>query len=238
TAWAYAQAGGRAGGGTVICEGFVRFDYEITMLTVSAADGIRCLPPIGHIQHRGDYRESWQPCPMAAATLAAAEAMATAVVGELCRRPDGSRGYGLFGVECFVVGGQVVFSEVSPRPHDTGLVTLGALPLSEFALHARAILGLPIGEPRLLRPAASVAILGRGEGVPAFHGLAEAHAVPETRIHMFGKPVCTGIRRLGVAVSTAEQVDEARARARLAAGRVRIGLDGGAPDAALPWPEA
>ena len=149
--WAYAQAGGRAGGGRCIVEGFIAFDYEITVLTVSASNGIQCCPPVGHVQIDGDYRESWQPCAMSPAAWAAAQEIARTAVQAL-------GGRGLFGVECFVRGDEVIFSEVSPRPHDTGLVTIGSQQLTEFALHARAILGLPIPPVRLLTPAASVAL--------------------------------------------------------------------------------
>ena len=215
--WRYAQEGSRAGAGRCIVEGFVRFDYEITVLTVSAVNGIHCCPPVGHIQIDGDYRESWQPTAMTPAAWAGAERVAKAVVGNL-------GGFGLFGVECFVRGDEVIFSEVSPRPHDTGLVTLGSQQFSQFALHARAILGLPVPEIRLLRPAASVAILAEGEGVPTFHGLENALAVPESQLRLFGKPVCTGKRRLAVAVAAADTVDEARVRARACAAAVTVEL--------------
>ena len=215
--WAYAQAGGRAGGARCIVEGFIRFDYEITVLTVSATNGIQCCPPVGHVQIDGDYRESWQPCAMSAAAWEKAQAIARTVVKAL-------GGHGLFGVECFVQGDEVIFSEVSPRPHDTGLVTIGSQALSEFALHARAILGLPIPPIRLLTPAASVAILGEGEGVPTFSGLDTALAVPESQVRLFGKPVCTGKRRLAVAMAAGATVEEALERARECAGAVKISL--------------
>nr|MBA3684778.1 formate-dependent phosphoribosylglycinamide formyltransferase [Planctomycetota bacterium] len=192
-AWAYAQSGSRAGAGRCIVEGFIRFDYEITVLTISAANGVQCCPPIGHIQIDGDYRESWQPTPMSERAWAESQRIATAVVGAL-------GGHGLFGVELFVRGDEVIFSEVSPRPHDTGLVTLGSQQLSQFALHARAILGLPVPPVRLVRAAASVAILAEGEGVPSFSGLDLALAEPESQLRLFGKPVCTGKRRLAVAI--------------------------------------
>jgi phosphoribosylglycinamide formyltransferase 2 len=222
-AWRYSQEGSRAGAGRCIVEGFVRFAYEITVLTVSAVDGIFCCPPIGHIQIDGDYRESWQPIAMSPAAWDEAQRIARRVVGAL-------GGKGIFGVELFVCGDAVagnetvVFSEVSPRPHDTGLVTIGSQQLSEFALHARAILGLPVSAIRLLRPAASVAILGEGEGVPVFHGLEQALAVPESQLRLFGKPVCTGKRRLAVAVAAADDVAEARRRAAAVAAGVRIEL--------------
>ena len=152
-AWDYAQTGARAGAGRCIVEGFIRFDYEITVLTVSASNGIQCCPAVGHVQIDGGYRESWQPCAMSDAAWAQAQDSAKKVVGNL-------GGWGLFGVECFVCGDEVIFSEVSPRPHDTGLVTIGGQQLSEFALHARAILGLPVPPITLLRPAHSVALLG------------------------------------------------------------------------------
>jgi len=216
-AWKYAQEGARGAAGRCIVEGFIRFDYEITMLTVSATNGIQCCPPVGHIQIDGDYRESWQPCPMSPAALARAEEIAKTVVGAL-------GGWGIFGVECFVRGEEVIFSEVSPRPHDTGLVTIGSQQWSEFALHARAILGLPVPPIRLLTPAFSVAILGEGDGTPTFSGLDRALAVPETHLRLFGKPECRGHRRLAVAVATGATVDEARTRARACAAEVKIAL--------------
>ena len=215
--WKYAQEGARAGAGRCIVEGFIRFDYEITMLTVSASNGIQCCPPVGHVQIDGDYRESWQPCPMKPAALARAEEIAKTVVGAL-------GGWGIFGVECFVRGEEVIFSEVSPRPHDTGLVTIGSQQWSEFALHARAILGLPVPPIRLLTPAFSVAILGEGNGTPTFSGLDRALAVPETHLRLFGKPECRGHRRLAVAVATGATVEEARTRARACAAEVKIAL--------------
>ena len=214
-AWTYAQEGARAGAGRCIVEGFVHFDYEITVLTVAASNGIQCCPPVGHVQIEGDYRESWQPCPMSPAAWAQAQHIAQTVVANL-------GGWGLFGVECFVCGDEVVFSEVSPRPHDTGLVTIGSQPWSEFALHARAILGLPVPPVLLLRPAHSVALLGQGDGVPVFAGVAEALAVPESQVRLFGKPECRGQRRLGVAVASGATLDEARDRARAVAAAIRI----------------
>ena len=220
-AWKYAQEGSRAGAGRCIVEGFVRFSYEITVLTVSAVNGVQCCPPIGHIQIDGDYRESWQPIAMSEKAWEEAQRQARAIV-------TGLGGRGIFGVELFICGDAgnetVVFSEVSPRPHDTGLVTLGSQQFSEFALHARAILGLPVPEIRLLRPAASVAILAEGEGVPVFAGLDEALSVPESQLRLFGKPVCTGKRRLAVAIAAAASVEEARRRAAAVAGAVRITL--------------
>lgn len=216
-AWKYAQEGARSGAGRCIVEGFIKFDYEITMLTVSAVNGIQCCQPVGHVQIDGDYRESWQPCPMSEKTRAAAERIAKTVVGSL-------GGWGIFGVECFVRGEEVIFSEVSPRPHDTGLVTLGSQAWSEFALHARAILGLPVPPIKLLRPSFSVAVLGYGEGVPTITGVDRALAVPETQVRLFGKPECRGHRRLAVVVSSGDTVDEARDRARKAAAEIKIDL--------------
>ncbi len=215
--WKYAQEGARAGAGRCIVEGFIKFDYEITMLTVSASNGIQCCPPIGHVQIDGDYRESWQPCPMSPAALAKAEQIAKTVVAAL-------GGWGIFGVECFVRGEEVIFSEVSPRPHDTGLVTIGSQQWTEFALHARAILGLPVPTIQLFRPAFSVALLGQGDGTPTFSGLDRALAVPETHLRLFGKPECRGHRRLAVAVATGATLDEARTRARACASEVKIAL--------------
>ncbi|MDX2185374.1 MAG: formate-dependent phosphoribosylglycinamide formyltransferase [Opitutaceae bacterium] len=214
-AWRYAQEGARAGAGRCIVEGFIPFDYEITVLTVSAVDGIQCCAPVGHVQIDGDYRESWQPCAMSDAAWLKAQMIAKSVVANL-------GGWGLFGVECFVRGEEVIFSEVSPRPHDTGLVTIGSQQLSEFALHARAILGLPIPTIRLFTPAFSVALLGEGTGIPRFTGLDRALAVPETQVRLFGKPECRGHRRLAVVVSTGNSLDEARERARNAAAQVKI----------------
>ncbi|MCR6654468.1 MAG: formate-dependent phosphoribosylglycinamide formyltransferase [Opitutus sp.] len=217
-AWRYAQEGARAGAGRCIVEGFIRFDYEITVLTVSASNGLQCCPPIGHVQIEGDYRESWQPCAMSESAWAKAQEIAKAVVGNL-------GGWGIFGVECFVRGDDVIFSEVSPRPHDTGLVTIGSQAWSEFALHARAILGLPVPPIRVLRPAFSVALLGHGNGVPRFRGLERALAVPESQLRLFGKPECRGHRRLGVAIASGGTLEEARERARAVARAVAIELE-------------
>jgi phosphoribosylglycinamide formyltransferase 2 len=214
-AWKYAQEGARAGAGRCIVEGFVRFDYEITVLTVSSVNGIQCCAPVGHVQIDGDYRESWQPCPMSAAAWEKAQRIAKAVVANL-------GGHGLFGVECFVCGDEVIFSEVSPRPHDTGLVTIGSQQLSEFALHARAILGLPIPSIEILRPAHSVALLGHLDGVPVISGVAEALSVPESEVRIFGKPECKGHRRLAVAVATGATPEQAQERARRMAGFIKI----------------
>lgn len=218
SSWAYAQQGGRTGEGRCIVEGFVDFDYEITVLTVSAVNGVQCCPPIGHVQIDGDYRESWQPAAMSDRAWESAQRTAQAVV-------TGLGGRGIFGVELFVRGDDVIFSEVSPRPHDTGLVTLGSLNMSEFAIHARAILGLPVPPVRLLRAAASVPLLGEGRGVPVFHGLGEALAEAESRVRLFGKPVCEGRRRLAVCIAAADTTDDARAVAARMAAAVSIELD-------------
>lgn len=215
-AWHYAQEGGRAGRGRVIVEGFVPFDYEITLLTVSAVDGIHFCEPIGHRQEDGDYRESWQPQQMAAEVLAKAQHIAREVVTAL-------GGYGLFGVELFIKDDEVYFSEVSPRPHDTGLVTLIAQDMSEFALHARAILGLPIGRITQYGPAASAVILREGESRNLRYGnLAAALApVPGAQLRLFAKPEIAGRRRLGVALvrgnTTAEAISQAIAVANAVA---------------------
>ncbi|MFZ2527251.1 MAG: formate-dependent phosphoribosylglycinamide formyltransferase [Rhodococcus sp. (in: high G+C Gram-positive bacteria)] len=218
-AWDYALAGGRINHGRVIVEGFVDFDYEITQLTVRAVgdsgevDTFFC-EPIGHLQSRGDYIESWQPQAMSAAALARAREVSAAVTTAL-------GGRGVFGVELFVKGDQVYFSEVSPRPHDTGLVTLRSQRLSEFELHARAILGLPV-DTALLAPGASAVIYGGVDATGiAFEGVADALRVPETDLRLFGKPESYTHRRMGVAVATGPDIDTARARARDAAALVR-----------------
>lgn len=217
-AWRYAQEGGRAGGGRCIVEGFVHFDYEITVLTVSASNGVQCCPPIGHIQIDGDYRESWQPIPMSESAWARAQELAKKVV-------SGLGGQGIFGVELFVRGDEVIFSEVSPRPHDTGLVTLGSQNMSEFALHARAILGLPVPTVKVTRPAASVPLLGEGTGVPRFEGLETALAEEDSQVRLFGKPICEGKRRLAVCIAADDTLEAARAKAKRMADAVRIELD-------------
>ena len=217
-AWTYAQEGGRSGAGRCIVEGFVDFDYEITVLTVSAVNGTQCCPPIGHIQRDGDYRESWQPTPMANAVWDQAQRVAKAVVA-------GLGGHGIFGVELFVKGDEVIFSEVSPRPHDTGLVTLASQNMSEFALHARAILGLPVPPIEIRLAAASVPLLGDGTGVPRFTGLELALGEPESQVRLFGKPICEGHRRLAVCIAGADTTDEARARAAAMAEAITIELD-------------
>ena len=206
-AWHCAQEGGRAGAGRVIVEGFVRFDYEITLLTVRHSAGTTFLNPIGHIQVDGDYRESWQPQAMSPAALAAAQDMARKVT-------DALGGYGIFGVEMFVCGDSVLFSEVSPRPHDTGMVTMISQDLSEFALHARALIGMPIPSVRFFGPSASRAIVVEGDTDKVVFGNLEKVLEEEgVQIRIFGKPEVVGHRRLGVILATADTVEEARAKA-------------------------
>ncbi|MCS3809205.1 formate-dependent phosphoribosylglycinamide formyltransferase [Xanthomonas sp. 4461] len=223
-AWDYAQTGGRAGAGRCIVEGFIDFDYEITLLTVRHAGGTSYCDPIGHWQQDGDYRESWQPQPMSAAALQRSQEIAKAITDDL-------GGWGLFGVELFVKGDEVWFSEVSPRPHDTGLVTLVSQDLSEFALHARAILGLPVGAEnggviRQSGPSASCALLAHGNGVPVFDNVADALRDPDTALRLFGKPRVDGHRRVGVTLARAESIDAAREKARVAAAALTIQLQG------------
>jgi phosphoribosylglycinamide formyltransferase 2 len=207
-AWDYAQAGGRAGAGRVIVEGFIEFDYEITLLTIRHAGGTSFCDPIGHLQIAGDYRESWQPHPMTDAALKDSQRIAERVTAAL-------GGRGLFGVELFVKGDSVWFSEVSPRPHDTGMVTMISQDLSEFALHLRAILGLPIPLIRQLGPSASSAILIEGDSADvSFSGLDTALAEPDTSLRLFGKPEVSGQRRMGVSLARADSIDAARAKAR------------------------
>ncbi len=218
-AWDYAVAGMRGDRARVIVEAFVAFDYEITLLTVRHAEGISFCPPIGHRQERGDYRESWQPAAMSAAALATALTMARAVVDEL-------GGHGLFGVEFFVTGDTVIFSELSPRPHDTGMVTLASQNLTEFDLHARAILGLPIPAEIRARPAASAVILAdRDSDRVSYFGLAEALAEDGTDLRIFGKPTSRPFRRMGVALACARTIEDARRKAVTAAGKVVISYD-------------
>ncbi len=218
-AWNYAQAGGRVGLGRVIVEGFIDFEYEITQLTVRAIGTAGAVEtyfcePIGHVQVNGDYVESWQPMAMSPVALQKSRDIAKAVTGAL-------GGRGIFGVELFIKGDQVWFSEVSPRPHDTGLVTLATQRLSEFELHARAILGLPV-DISLRRPGASAVIYGgvEAKGI-AFEGVAEALTVPESDLRLFGKPESFVKRRMGVAVANADTTDEARARAKRSAASVK-----------------
>jgi phosphoribosylglycinamide formyltransferase 2 len=218
SAWDYAQSGGRAGQGRVIVEGLVDFDYEITLLTVRHRDGVSYCAPIGHRQEDGDYRESWQPQPMSGAALAEAQRQAATITAAL-------GGRGVFGVEFFVKGDAVIFSEVSPRPHDTGLVTLISQDLSEFALHARAILGLPIPSIVQFGASASCAVLVEGDGVaPRYFGVAEALVEPGTQLRIFGKPAVKGRRRMAVTLAVDDSIEAARAKALRAAGRIRVEL--------------
>lgn len=215
TAWQYAQQGGRAGAGRVIVEGFVSFDYEITLLTISAVDGIHFCAPIGHRQEDGDYRESWQPQQMSEEALLNAQQIAEKVVTAL-------GGYGLFGVELFIKGNDVIFSEVSPRPHDTGLVTLVSQNLSEFALHVRAFLGLPIGLIRQYGPSASAVILPELHSQNIrFTGIDEA-VLPETQIRLFGKPDISGRRRLGIALANSTDIPSAIALAKEVVAAIKV----------------
>ncbi len=217
-AWDYAQAGGRAGKGRVIVEGFIDFDYEIALLTVRHVGGTTFCAPVGHRQVKGDYQESWQPQPMSPKAQAEAERIALAVTGSL-------GGRGLFGVELFVKGDQVWFCEISPRPHDTGLVTLISQDLSEFALHARAILGLPIPVIRQQGPSASAVVLVEGESQQvSFGNLSAALAEPDTALRLFGKPEVSGQRRMGVALARDTSLETARAKATRAAQAVNVEL--------------
>jgi len=218
-AWDYAQAGGRAGAGRVIVEGFVEFDYEITLLTVRHAVGTSFCAPIGHLQVDGDYRESWQPQPMSDAALLESQRIARAIT-------DNLGGAGIFGVELFVKGDAVWFSEVSPRPHDTGLVTLVSQDLSEFALHARAILGLPIPVIRQAGPAASCAVLLEGSSSNVrFHGVGRALEEVDTQLRLFGKPEVQGRRRMGVTLARGANLEQAREKARRAAAAIVAGAE-------------
>ncbi len=217
-AWHYAQEGGRAGKGKVIIEGFVDFDFEITLLTVRHRDGTSFCAPIGHRQEGGDYQESWQPQAMTTSALSAAHAMAKTVTTAL-------GGKGLFGVELFIKGDEVIFSEVSPRPHDTGLVTLVSQDLSEFALHARAILDLPIPAIQQNGPSASNVILVPGESQNVqFGNLEKALSIENTQLRLFGKPEVSGLRRMGVALATAASIEEARTNANACATAVTVTL--------------
>ncbi len=215
-AWEYAQAGGRAGAGKVIIEGFVEFDYEITLLTIRHIDGISFCRPIGHRQQEGDYRESWQPQYMSDVALQRSRTIAEKVTSAL-------GGRGVFGVELFIKQDEVYFSEVSPRPHDTGMVTLISQDLSEFALHARAILGLSIPDISFLGPSASAVILVEGDSSQVeFGNLKEALAQPDTSLRLFGKPTVAGKRRMGVALARADDVDTAKTKALKVAETVTI----------------
>lgn len=215
-AWREAQEGGRAGAGRVIVEGFVDFDYEITLLTVRSLSGTVFCEPIGHIQVNGDYRYSWQPQPMSAGALAKAQAAAAAITEAL-------GGYGIFGVELFIKGDEVIFSEVSPRPHDTGMVTMISQDMSEFALHARALLGLPVPGIRFYGPSASRAVVVEGDtDKVVFDNLDKVLATEGVQMRIFGKPEVHGHRRMGVILATADTLEEARAKADKAYDALRI----------------
>lgn len=217
-AWDYAQKGGRAGKGKVIVEGFVEFDYEITQLTVRHVGGTSFCEPIGHIQIDGDYRESWQPQPMSDLARERAKEYAKSVT-------DALGGYGIFGVELFVKGEEIIFSEVSPRPHDTGMVTMISQDLSQFALHARAILGLPIPDIRLHGPSASAVLLVEGESSSITYGnLQQALTEPDTQIRLFGKPNVAGKRRMGVALARSADIEKAREKAKNASAAIQVSL--------------
>jgi phosphoribosylglycinamide formyltransferase 2 len=219
-AWTYARENARVQGRPVIVEGFVDFAYEITLLTVSHVGGITVCPPVGHVQEDGDYRESWQPHPMSDVALARGEEVARTVVAAL-------GGRGLFGVELFVTADdEVLFSEVSPRPHDTGMVTMASQATSEFALHVRAILGLPVrpDDVAVTTPSASAVVLGTEPGVPSYAGLGTALEVPTAQVRVFGKPTSHPGRRLAVALAQGATVEEARERARTAAAAVRVSV--------------
>ena len=218
SAWQYAQEGGRAGAGKVIIEGFVDFDYEITQLTVRHCNGTSFCEPIGHVQTDGDYRQSWQPQPMSDAAAEESKRMAEQIT-------SGLGGYGIFGVELFIKDDDVIFSEVSPRPHDTGLVTLISQDLSQFALHARAILGLPIPNINQHGPSASSVILGEGNSEEImFNNVSEALEEPDTQIRLFGKPSISGRRRLGVAIARGESIENAKDKAIKASSAVQVVL--------------
>ena len=215
-AWRISQEGGRAGSGKVIVEGFVKFDYEITLLTVRHSGGTTFIKPIGHHQVDGDYRESWQPQPMAATAIQKAEAIAKAIT-------DALGGYGIFGVELFIKGDEVIFSEVSPRPHDTGMVTMISQDMSEFALHARAILGLPVPAVQFYGPSASKAIVVEGTTKEyEFCNLEEVLSEPGVQIRIFGKPEIVGHRRVGVLLATDESVEKALAKVERAYAKLQV----------------
>ncbi|GCC50239.1 formate-dependent phosphoribosylglycinamide formyltransferase [Chryseotalea sanaruensis] len=217
-AWKYAQEGGRSGGGRVIVEGFVDFDYEITLLSIRHKGGVSFCEPIGHRQEHGDYQESWQPHPMSAQALHESQDIARKVV-------DALGGYGIFGVEFFVKGDTVYFSELSPRPHDTGMVTMISQDLSEFALHVRAILGLPIPTIRQLGPSASSVVLVKGNSTTvAFSGIEKALIEEDTQLRLFGKPEVQGERRMGVCLAKGKSIEEARAKANRAAAAIKYTL--------------
>ncbi|EGQ7760431.1 MULTISPECIES: formate-dependent phosphoribosylglycinamide formyltransferase [Vibrio] len=215
-AWDYAQEGGRTGAGRVIVEGFIDFDYEITLLTIRAVDGVHFCAPIGHRQEDGDYRESWQPQAMSENAVKAAEYTAEKVVNAL-------GGYGIFGVELFVKGDKVIFNEVSPRPHDTGMVTMISQEMSEFALHVRAFTGMPINNIVQYGPSASAVILGQGTSTNIrFENLSKALAQPQTQVRLFGKPEIDGRRRLGVVLTRRKTTEEAVQDAVESASKVNI----------------
>lgn len=218
-AWQYAQEGGRAGAGRVIVEGFITFDYEITLLTVRHKDGTSFCPPIGHRQEDGDYQESWQPQAMSKTAYEKAQEVAAKIT-------DSLGGYGLFGVELFIQGDHVYFSEVSPRPHDTGMVTMASQNLSEFALHVRAFMGLSIPNIDLYGPSASAVLLvsGHSDNV-RFGGLDTALSTPHTDLRLFGKPAVSGKRRMGVALARAANTDDARALAQGVIDKITVHLD-------------
>ncbi|MDO6443571.1 MULTISPECIES: formate-dependent phosphoribosylglycinamide formyltransferase [unclassified Marinobacter] len=217
-AWDYAQTGGRAGKGRVIVEGFVKFDYEITLLTVRHSGGVSFCDAIGHRQEDGDYRESWQPQPMSVKALERSREVALKITENL-------GGYGVYGVELFIHGDDVYFSEVSPRPHDTGLVTLVSQDLSEFALHARAILGIPVPAIRQLGPCASAVILPEGDSKEvSFSGLEVALSKQDVQLRLFGKPELSGRRRMGVALALGANIEEAKAKAVAAANTIDVHL--------------
>ena len=216
--WHYAQEGGRAGAGRVIVEGFVQFDYEITQLTVRHSAGTTFLKPVGHVQVDGDYRESWQPQVMSEKALQKAQDIARKVT-------DALGGYGIFGVELFIKGDDVLFSEVSPRPHDTGMVTMISQDMSQFALHARAVLGLPVHGVRFYGPSASRAIVVEGDtDKVVFGNLDEVLSEEGVQMRIFGKPEVVGHRRLGVILATADTVEEARAKADRAYKKLKVKL--------------
>lgn len=217
-AWKYAQEGGRSGSGRVIVEGFVDFDYEITLLTVRHKGGVAFCEPIGHRQEHGDYQESWQPHPMSAQALLESQDIARKVV-------DALGGHGIFGVEFFVKGDTVYFSELSPRPHDTGMVTMISQDLSEFALHVRAILGLPIPTIRQLGPSASSVVLVKGNSTAVtFSGIEKALNEEDTQLRLFGKPEVQGERRMGVCLAKAKDIEQARAKANRVAAAIQYTL--------------
>jgi len=217
-AWEYAQAGGRSGAGKVIVEGFVDFDFEITQLTLRHKDGTSFCEPIGHVQVNGDYRQSWQPQPMSETALAEARTIAGKITGAL-------GGHGIFGVELFIQGDEVIFSEVSPRPHDTGMVTMISQDLSQFALHARAILGLPVPNIRFHGPSASSVILAEGESTqPSYGNLEAVLKAPDTQLRLFGKPEVSGHRRMGVVLARGETIEVALQTAKRASQAVSIKL--------------